>query len=391
VPKRRVVISVIIFFSVIEHKLAMMQARRDRRKEAKENRSKEASRISDDESDSSSSTWTPRRALAHSGPAPRRDSLRRQQLGKGPKCYFCSLCGFTSSDKEGIEAHQDHLHPEVPVSELIQFLYIDKSLKHKTPKNDSEDGQERRSRIRLREKHTPGQRARAKRLRKKDKRKEAKLFRDRRHIPRVWETVSSPAKEEFTFAIGLIQKSDVLLGRRGKHRSVITSNLLKRQRRESSPIPILGKSVRVQIKKMAPSISKAPSSRFYCCPDCNFYDSANDKVKSHRRKEHRGPPLQKSIQNDTASEDPEEGRSGKRRRGAAANSTNEPRLDDISSSMNVSTRQMGLRNGNRGASASPPKKRAKLAGAGHSGNDGSNASIPKPETRKTRSKENGES
>lgn len=117
-------------------------------------------------SDDEDFTYAPKAAVAHSG-APRRNLLSFRKESRGPKCYFCSLCGFTSKDESGIHEHQNVFHPEVPVSELIHFLCVDKS--QKKTKNGSEGL--RRGRSRHKAKLTRNQIIRAKKLRKLEKKK----------------------------------------------------------------------------------------------------------------------------------------------------------------------------------------------------------------------------
>lgn len=83
-------------------------------------------------------------------------------------------------------------------------------------------------------------------------------------------------------ALGLVRKTDVLLGPRGKDQQTTTSHLFRQRRRETSPIPILHKSICISLKKLPHSRHR----RFFCCQHCNYYSASKTEIRRHRRAEH---------------------------------------------------------------------------------------------------------
>jgi len=220
---------------------------------------------------------------ARARPVHPRKALFSANETNGPKCYFCSLCGFNSEDRLGIHTHQELVHPEVPVSELLNFLCIDKSLKEKKEKPKTAEAEETVKRGRGRPKGSLGKplSARSIHLSKLEKIKEAKLFRKRKHIRRVWEKPSNMLQaEEFIFALNLVRKSDVLLGPR-KQQSVISSSLLRKGRRDRSPVPPMQKSVSIEMTRLS-----TKNKKLFLCDHCSYSAPSKSEVRRHRRNEH---------------------------------------------------------------------------------------------------------
>ena len=214
----------------------------------------------------------------------RREPVFSPSETNGPKCYFCSICGFNCEDELGIHSHQEQVHPEVPLSDLLRFFCVDKSLREKRvkPKVVEEPVKKGRGRPKGSGKNKISQHQHSpKKLSKIERKKEKKLFKKRRHIPRIWERERGmPLTDEFLLAIGLVRKDDVLLGER-KRQSVISSKLLRNGRRELSPAPTMHKSARIVMKRIP-----IKNNKVFLCDHCSYYATSKTEVRRHRRNEH---------------------------------------------------------------------------------------------------------
>lgn len=120
---------------------------------------------------------------------------------------------------------------------------------------------------------------------KEEKKRKKVNFSRRREGIRVWETpdFDSLRQTEFMSAIGMIKKSDVLLGKRQGVNAMESSNYsYRRFRREKSPDDLQSRTVGIVLKKL-PQLEKR---HVHLCGLCEFYDSSKKVVRRHRKRQH---------------------------------------------------------------------------------------------------------
>jgi len=202
------------------------------------------------------------------------------------KWFYCDLCDFQGHQEREIQKHARLRHSNASVSEIVKCLTYDpNNLKKSTQgKTDAKTKVVRKTR-----QSSPVVAGTSSNLGpsipedKKIKKKKPKITKERR---RVWETKhrKRPKQVEFLFALGLVKKSDVIIGPRDGTSAVVSSLYRKRKgRRDRSVSP----GARIVLNKMSDSKHKS----FRVCPYCEFFAVSKSDIRRHRGEAHGARPI----------------------------------------------------------------------------------------------------